>query len=122
MTKKLDPKKYPPTLSPWPYRTVAAYMTVWDYVPVGDHSEQYLLDPDGFLVWERTDHKTGEKKAFVISTPKWSADGYDMPEPVWPSRVIVREMEAQEVFQRAGSPDENTKGLIRAPMNRKDGK
>lgn len=99
-----DITKYPIAGSPWPYATAAAQLSVWGYKPVGDHSQEALFDPDGLLAWEKIDPDTGHKKAFVLSTPRWQAKG--MSEPVWPSQTILGAMEAQEVFQRAGSSDQ----------------
>lgn len=106
----LDPKLYEVVpSSPWPYATVAAHMTVWGYEPVGDHSEAAIRNFNGFLRWERIDPRTGQKKAWVITTPKWRVhNGKD--EPVWPSAVIVEAMVAQEVFQRTGRTDGNGGG------------
>jgi len=104
----LDPKKYPIANQPWPYRTVAANLKAWGYSPVGDHSLRYMLNPGGFLRWDKDTPTTERKRTFVISNPKWSARGYK--DPVWPASVVTAALVTQEVYQRAGSSDEQETG------------
>jgi hypothetical protein len=99
----LDPTIYQLAEQPWPYGSLAGIMKSWGYAPVGDHSPEHRLNPEGFLVWEKTDAKTGEKRAFVVSNPRWRAHGW--PEPVWPAARIMRALRAQEVYHRFGSDD-----------------
>ena len=109
----LDPAIYEVADEPWPYKTVAAQLKNWGYQAVGDHSPEYLLDLSGLLHWEKIDPKTGRKKVFVISTPKWRTIG-GADEPVWPAKVVSRAMNVQDVFQEAGSSDESpSKNRIR---------
>lgn len=96
--KPLDPAIYQLAPQPWPYGTVAGYLKSWGYKPVGDHTPEYLLNPEGFVVWERIDPKTGQRQAFVVSNPRWRAHGIN--EPVWPGNVIATAMRAQEVYHR----------------------
>jgi len=112
----IDITKYPIAESPWPYATAAAQLNVWGYIPVGDHSREALFDPNGLLTWEKIDPDTGYKKAFVLSTPRWRALG--MNEPVWPSKAILRAMETQEVFHRAGSNDEQHLSFVELTLAR----
>jgi hypothetical protein len=111
----LDPAQYAIAQSPWPYRTVAAQLTAWGYEPAGDHSEAALLNLGGFLRWEKTDPKTGRKKAFVIASPKWRTHG-GKDEPVWPSAAVLEAMSTQEVFQRAGSGENNNGKSVETVM------
>ena len=98
----LDPKKYELAQDPWPYRQLAAIMTVWGFEPVGDHSPAYCLDLSGLLVWEKID-ADGSRLAFVISTPKWRSRGQSVP--CWPASVIMDALAAQHVLYRTGSLD-----------------
>jgi hypothetical protein len=98
----LDPKKYALAQDPWPYRQLAAIMTVWGFEPVGDHSPSYLLNLDGLLVWEKIG-QDATRQAFVISTPKWRSRGQSAP--CWPARVIMDALASQHVLHRTGLMD-----------------
>jgi hypothetical protein len=75
------------------------------------------MNPEGFVVWEKIDDQTGERKYFVISNPRWRAHG--MNEPVWPAAIITRAMRAQEIYHRFGSEDVDIGSCDVVPLTRK---
>ena len=108
--------KYPVAELPWSYDSVLGILKSWGYSPVGDHSAAYRLNPEGFLVWEGVNHKTGEKKWFVISNPRWCARGSD--DPVWPANVIVTALRAQEIYHQLGSNGVDPDAVVEVPLKK----